>query len=54
MTEIARKLEVSLGEKKEERNLLADKLNSATFQQAEKLTAVIEVSFTAKSGLLKI
>merc|ERR1711937_178135 len=42
MTEIAKKLEVSLAEKEEERSQLAEKLNSATFQQAENIKAVIE------------
>ena len=45
MTEIAKKLELSLAEKEHERNELAEKLNSATFQQAENITAVIEVNF---------
>ena len=45
MTEIAKKLELSLAEKQHERNELAEKLNSATFQQAENITAVIEVNF---------
>ena len=45
MTEIAKKLELSLAEKEHSRNELAEKLNSATFQQAENITAVIEVNF---------
>ena len=49
MTEIAKKLEVSLAEKEEERNQLAEKLNSATFQQAESIKAVIEVNFFVKN-----
>ena len=49
MTEIAKKLEVSLAEKEEERNQLAEKLNSATFQQAENIKAVIEVIFFLKN-----
>ena len=48
MTEIAKKLELSLAEKEEERNQLAEKLNSATFQQAENIKAVIEVNYFVK------
>ena len=48
MTEIAKKLELSLAEKEEERNQLAEKLNSATFQQAENIKAVIEVNCFVK------
>ena len=49
MTEIAKKLELSLGEKEGERNQLAEQLNSATFQQAENIKAVIEVYFVVKN-----
>ena len=49
MTEIAKKLEVSLAEKEEERSQLAEKLNSATFQQAENIKAVIEVNSFVKN-----
>ena len=50
MTEIAKKLEVSLAEKEEKRNQLAEKLNSATFQQAEDIKAVIEVNVFVKDN----